>query len=99
MSDMIDSNQYEKYEKIALFIQPNIHKNLIATYEKYIRGKKPELYIDENYIKTTKPLSRASDTEPSSQDKKDSRRKSISLEDIITVCTYIALSKENIEQS
>ena len=54
MSDMIDSNQYEKYEKIALFIQPNIHKNLIATYEKYIRGKKPELYIDENYIKTTK---------------------------------------------
>ena len=39
MSDMIDSNQYEKYEKIALFIQPNIHKNLIATYEKYIRGK------------------------------------------------------------
>ena len=99
MSDMIDSNQYEKYEKIALFIQPNIHKNLIATYEKYIRGKKPELYIDENYIKTTKPLSRASDTEPSSQDKKDSRRKSVSLEDIITVCTYIALSKENIEQS
>lgn len=96
---MIDSNQYEKYEKIALFIQPNIHKNLIATYEKYIRGKKPELYIDENYIKTTKPLSRASDTEPSSQDKKDSRRKSVSLEDIITVCTYIALSKENIEQS
>ena len=38
MSDMIDSNQYEKYEKIALFIQPNIHKNLIATYEKIGRA-------------------------------------------------------------
>ena len=91
--------RHEKYEKIALFIQPNIHKNLIATYEKYIKGKKPELYIDENYIKTTKPLSKASDTEPPVQNTMVSCRKSVSLEDIITVCTYIALSKENIEQS
>ena len=43
MSDMIDSNQYEKYEKIALFIQPIIHKNLIATYEKYIKGKNEKI--------------------------------------------------------
>lgn len=99
MSDMIDINQYEKYEKIALFIQPNIHKNLITTYEKYIKDKKPELYIDENYIKTTKPLSKASDSKHREDLETSPHRKPVSLEDIITVCTYIALSKENIEQS
>ena len=86
MTGIIDYQQYEKYKKIATFIEPAIPSNIINTYKKYIDGKPAGDYIHKNYIEPIKP----NDTgmiEP------------INLIDIIATCVYIALSKENIDEA
>ncbi len=91
MADIIDNNQFEKYEKMAVFICPNVRPNLVTTYEKYVKGRTAEKYIYENYIKSTRSIV------TKSQHPLDAS--SVTLENIIAVCTYIALSKENIDQA
>ena len=56
MADIIDNNQFEKYEKMAVFICPNVQSNLVTTYEKYIKDRAAEKYIYENYIKSTRSI-------------------------------------------
>lgn len=76
---------------MAVFICPNVRPNLVTTYEKYIKDRTAEKYIYENYIKSTRSIV------TKSQHPLDAS--SVTLENIIAVCTYIALSKENIDQA
>lgn len=85
----IDRTQYEKYEKLAVFILPYICPELIATYEKFIQNRQPERYIYENYILGTKPA----------EDGPTYPQKPLTLQDMITVSTYIALSNESISKA
>jgi len=78
-----NTNQFEKYETIAVLILPNIKNNIINTFDKYIDGQKAGLYIYQNYIKKANP----------------NASNHVTLESIIATCTYIALSKENIDQA
>lgn len=84
-----DKTQYEKYEKLAVFILPYIRPELIATYENFIQNRQPERYIFENYILGTKPA----------EDGPTYPQKPLTLQDIIAVSTYIALSKESIDDA
>jgi len=87
---MTNNVQYEKYETLARFILPNISSNIHTTYEKYIKERDAENYIYENYIAGTKP---------STTDALPYPMTPFSLQDMIVTCTYIALSKESIEQA
>ena len=83
MVDTTNESQYEKCKKMAHFIQPNIHPHIMTTYEKVIKERQPGIYIYKNYIR---------DLDPSAS-------KAPLLEDIIAMSTYIALSKESIDQA
>ena len=89
MPEIIDKSLYGKYEKLAVFILPYVHPNLITTYEKFIQNQEPEKYIYKNYILSNKPEEKES----------TSSKPEVTLQDIIAVSTFIALSKENIAES
>lgn len=91
MDDFADNSQLKKYEKIAVFIQPNIPPSIKNTFTEYILGHEAELYLYENYIK---PIKKIQDQEGNLYP-----RIPMTLLDVISICTYIALSKETIDQA
>lgn len=91
VAEYVDRSEYEKYKKIAVFIQPNIPPSIKNTYEKYVQGYQTERYIYETLIK---PIMYT----PEQQDI-NHKQNPVTLLDIISVCAYVALSKENIDQA
>ena len=87
MAGTVDRTQYEKYEKLAVFIMPYVRPELIKTYNNFIKDRQPERFIYENYIRETIPAD-----ENSSHPKYP-----VTLQDMIAVSTYIALSQESVE--
>ena len=55
MAGNVDKTQYEKYEKLAVFIMPYVRPELIKTYNNFIKDRQPERFIYENYIRETIP--------------------------------------------
>lgn len=91
MAEYIDNSQYEKYQKISVFIHPNIPPNIIKTYDKYIKGHQAERSIYETHIRPFKFSPEDTNTGFS--------KNPVTIQDIIASCIYIALSKENIDQA
>lgn len=89
MAGTVDKTQYEKYEKMAVFIMPYIRPELIRTYNKFIKNLQPERYIYEHFIKDTKPAT----------DNPTYPQQALTLQDMIAVSTFIALSQETIEDA
>ena len=89
MAGNVDKTQYEKYEKLAVFIMPYVRPELIKTYNNFIKDRQPERFIYENYIRETIPAE-----ENSSYPKSP-----ITLQDMIAVSTYIALSQQPVEEA
>ena len=89
MAGNVDKTQYEKYEKLAVFIMPYVRPELIKTYNNFIKDRQPERFIYENYIRETIPAE-----EYSSYPKSP-----ITLQDMIAVSTYIALSQQPVEEA
>lgn len=79
----------DKYKKTAMFIVPYINPHIIATYERYIKGKESECYLYENYVKIT-----LSNSELIHYPKDN-----LSMKDIVASLLTIALSKENIDDA
>lgn len=91
VAEYTDKSQFKKYEKIAVFIEPNIPPSIKNTYEKYIQHREAELYLYENHIKLVKTIS--------DENGNCYPHVPMNLIDIIPVCLYIALSKDNIDQA
>lgn len=45
MAGNVDKTQYEKYEKLAVFIMPYVRPELIKTYNNFIKDRQPERFI------------------------------------------------------
>lgn len=87
MDHLQDINVLEKYAKSAEFILPQISQKLKDTFEKRILNAEPENYVLD-FIQTTQSSLNMMmvSQEPT-------------LEDLICVCTYIALSTEPVDSA